>query len=416
MSRTDIDVYAVGCACVRAHLRIRQGARDVSANFDVIVIGGGMAGASVAARLSREVRVLVLERESQPGYHATGRSAAIFSEIYGNAPIRALSRASRDFFLRPPEDFADAPLVSPRGSLYVANADQLERLHAHAQSPGVAAAARLVTASEVRALSPLLREDYVAAGLYEPAASDLDVHALLNGYLRQLRQHGGRLQGDAEVLELQRVGDHWRLHTPAGDFQAPIVINAAGAWVDRIAALAGAEAIGIQPLRRSAALVDAPPNMSITTWPLTIDIEERLYFKPDAGKILISPADETPSEPCDAMPENWDIAVAVERMETITTLQISRVGQQWAGLRSFVAGRSPVVGYDSVLPSFFWLAALGGYGIQTAPAMGRLAAALVLGRELPQDMLAMGLDPASIAPGRLTTRQTAPPARRVVAE
>jgi len=367
---------------------------------DAIVIGGGIAGASVAAQLSSEMRVAVLERESQPGYHATGRSAAIFSEIYGNAAIRALSRASRAFFFDPPDGFSDVPLVGKRGSLYVARADQLERLNAFAAMPEIAEATMRLSAREARLCSPLLREDYVCAALHEPAASDMDVHALLHGYLRRLRVHGGRLFTDTEVLALEYAGGNWRIHTSAGDFRTRILVNAAGAWADRIAAMAGAAPIGIRPLRRTAAMVDAPAGARMEEWPLTIDIDEQFYFKPDAGRILLSAADETPSEPCDASPEDLDVAVAVDRVEFATTLKIEHVRQKWAGLRSFVDDRSPVVGYDPRTPGFFWLGALGGYGIQTAPAMGRVAAALVLNEPVPQDVLAMGLDPSSIAPGR----------------
>ncbi len=367
---------------------------------DAIVIGGGIAGASVAAQLSSELRVAVLERESQPGYHATGRSAAIFSEIYGNAAIRALSRASRPFFFDPPDGFSDVPLVGKRGSLYVARADQLERLNAFATIPEIAEATMRLSAREARLFSPLLREDYVCAALHEPAASDMDVHALLQGYLRRLRAHGSRLFTRAEVLALEYAAGNWRVHTSAGDFTARIVVNAAGAWADRIAAMAGATPIGIRPLRRTAAMVDAPAGARMTEWPLTIDIDEQFYFKPDAGRILLSAADETPSEPCDASPEDLDVAIAVDRVESATTLKIEHVRQKWAGLRSFVDDRSPVVGNDPRTPGFFWLGALGGYGIQTAPAMGRVAAALVLNKPVPQDVLAMGLDPLSIAPGR----------------
>jgi len=377
---------------------------------DVIIIGAGIAGASVAAQLSTHMRVAMLERESQPGYHTTGRSAAIFSEIYGNAPIRALSRASRPFFFDPPAGFSDTPLVGERGSLFVARADQADRLDSFAALPEVASATTRLSAAEARALSPCLREGYVHAALHERAASDMDVHALLHGYLRQVRRHGGQLVTDAAVLGLNSVRGGWAVHTLAGDFNAPIVINAAGAWVDRIAMLAGAEPIGIEPLRRTAALVDAPDGIPIAAWPMTIDIDEQFYFKPDAGKILLSPADETPSVPCDAVPEDWDVAVAVDRVEKATTLKITHVRQKWAGLRSFVADHSPVVGYEPALQGFFWLAALGGYGIQTAPAMGRLAAALVLKGQAPEDLLATGFDPASLAPERLSVRQTKEPA------
>lgn len=385
-------------------------------DLDVVIIGAGIAGASVASQLSRDMRVAVLERESQPGYHTTGRSAAIFSEIYGNAPIRALSRASHSFFFDPPADFSDVPLVGKRGSLFVARADQVDRLEAFAALTEVAGATTRVSAHDARLFSPILREGHVRAALHEPAASDMDVHALLQGYLRQMRHYDGKLITDAEVLGMDRAGNGWRVHTSVGDFSASIVVNAAGAWVDRIARLAGAEPIGIEPLRRTAALVDAPAGFKISAWPMTIDIDEQFYFKPDAGKILLSPADETPSPPCDAIPEDWDVAVAVDRVEAATSLKITHVRQKWAGLRCFVADRSPVVGYDAALPGFFWLAALGGYGIQTAPAMGRVAAALIQQRQLPDNVLAAGLDVASLAPARLSAWQIDQPMHRVLPE
>lgn len=380
-------------------------------DLDVVVIGAGIAGASVAAQLSRYVRVAVLERESQPGYHTTGRSAAIFSEIYGNAPIRALSRASRSFFFDPPADFCDAPLVGKRGSLFIARADQVDRLDAFAALSEVAGAAQRLSVNEACMLCPMLRESYLGATLFEPAASDMDVHALLHGYLRAARRNGGRLITGATAQALEYSAGRWHVQTPAGVFNAPIVVNAAGAWADRIAELAGAAPIGIEPLRRTAALVNAPAGFQVSTWPMTIDIDEQFYFKPDAGKILLSPADETPSSPCDAMPEDWDVAVAVDRMEAATTLKITHVGRRWAGLRCFVADRSPVVGYDPAVPGFFWLAALGGYGIQTSPATGRVAAALVLERQPPADVLAAGFDPASLAPERLSASRGARPIR-----
>jgi D-arginine dehydrogenase len=368
--------------------------------FDIAIIGGGMAGAAAAAHLAPSVRVLVLERESQPGYHATGRSAALFSEIYGNAPIRVLARASREFLYTPPASFTDVSLVSPRGALYVASALQLDALDAFASLPDVAAGTRRISASEARALSPSLREDYVAAALHEPDAQDLDVHALHQGYLRLLRERGGRLVNHTGVTALQRQDDMWMITTDASIFHAKVLINAAGAWVDEIARLAGAASIGIQPLRRTACMVDAPAGSDSDRWPMTIDIDEQFYFKPDAGRLLLSPADETPSEPCDALPEDMDIAIAVDRIEQATTLSITHVQQKWAGLRSFVADRSPVIGYDPAIAGFFWIAALGGYGIQTAPAVGRLAAALVHYQPVPEDMSALGLDIALIAPQR----------------
>ncbi|MEO8779859.1 MAG: FAD-binding oxidoreductase [Rhodanobacter sp.] len=371
--------------------------------FDIAIIGGGMAGASVAANLASHARVIVLERESQPGYHATGRSAALFSEIYGSASIRTLTRASREFLHTPPRGFVDTPLVSPRGALYIANAEQLGELDGFAALPDVAAGTIRVGAIEARAKSPMLQEGYVAAALFEQNAMDLDVHALHQGYLRLLRQQGGRLKNDAGVIALERRGEAWEITTSTGVFHAKAVINAAGAWVDEIAKLASATPIGIQPLRRTAFMVDSPVGSDSDQWPMTVDIDEQFYIKPDAGRLLLSPADETPSPPCDALPEEMDIAIAVDRIERATTLSINRVQQKWAGLRSFVPDRNPVVGYDPEIPEFFWLAALGGYGIQTAPAMGRLAAALFLRNALPDDLLALELDPFTISPERLAS-------------
>ncbi|WP_426701082.1 NAD(P)/FAD-dependent oxidoreductase [Rhodanobacter sp. Col0626] len=368
--------------------------------FDIAVIGGGMAGAAAAANLAAHARVLVLERESQPGYHATGRSAALFSEIYGNAPIRTLTRASRDFFYTP-QSFTDVSLVSPRGALYIANAEQLDALNAFASLPDVAGGTRRIDATGAQALSSSLRNGYVAAALYEPDACDLDVHALHQGYLRQLRDNHGKLVNNAGVTSLLYLDGQWTIDTDAGTFHAKTIVNAAGAWVDEIATLAGAAPIGIQPLRRTAFMVDAPSSSDTERWPLTIDIGEQFYFKPDAGRLLLSPADETPSLPCDAWPEDMDIAIAVDRIERATTLSITHVQQKWAGLRSFVEDRSPVIGYDPQVADFFWIAALGGYGIQTAPAVGRLAAALIRHLPVPGDMLKMGLDVALIAPARL---------------
>jgi D-arginine dehydrogenase len=368
--------------------------------FDIAIIGGGIAGAAAAANLASHASVLVLERESQPGYHATGRSAALFSEIYGNASIRALTRGSRSFLFTPPAGFAEAPLVSARGALFVATDAQRTALEDFASLPDVAIGTRRVEAVEARALSPALREDYVAAAVYEPDAQDVDVHALHHGYLRWLRERGGKLVNNAGVTAIRREDDAWTITTDAGDFRAKRLVNAAGAWVDQIAVLAGAAPIGIQPLRRTAFMIEAPVSSDSDRWPMTIDIDERFYFKPDAGRLLLSPADETPSAPCDAWPDDMDIAIAVDHIEQATTLEINHVRQKWAGLRSFVDDRSPVIGYDPAIEDFFWIAALGGYGIQTAPAVGRLAAALVMGRPVPSDLLDLGLDLRAIAPGR----------------
>ena len=367
----------------------------------MIVIGAGMAGVSAAALLAERLSVAVIERESQPAYHSTGRSAALFSAIYGGEAVRALSRGSQPFLYEPPAGFAEAPLVRRRGSLYIARADQEAMFEAYASPPDVAAAVRRLEPAETLALCPILRPEEAAFAALEPDSADVDVHALHQGYLRLLRARGGRLMTDHPVEALERTPAGWRLRAGGASFSAPVVVNAAGAWADEVARLAGARPVELQPMRRTALLVDPPAGVAIDDWPMVIDAEETFYFKPDAGLLLLSPADETPSQPCDAQPEEWDVAVAVDRVQTATTLEVRRVRHRWAGLRSFVPDRAPVAGWDPQAPGFFWLAGQGGYGIQTAPAMARTAAALLQDLPLPGDLQEAGVDPAALSPRRL---------------
>lgn len=369
----------------------------------MIVIGAGMAGVSAAAELSERLRVAVIERESRPAHHSTGRSAALFSAIYGGEAVRALSRGSQAFLCAPPTGFAEAPLVRRRGSLYIARADQADAFEAYASPPDVAAAVRRLELAETLALCPILRPDWAAWAALEPESADVDVHGLHQGYLRLLRARGGRLLTDRPVDALKRAAGAWRVRAGDATFTAPVVVNAAGAWADAVAGLAGAPPIGLQPMRRTAVLVDPPQGARIDAWPMVIDVEETFYFKPDAGLLLLSPADETPSEPCDAQPEEWDVAVAVDRVQTATTLEVRRVRHRWAGLRSFVADRAPVAGWDPQAPGLFWLAGQGGYGIQTAPALARTAAALLQEQPLPGDLVDAGVDPRALSPERLRT-------------
>lgn len=366
--------------------------------FDIVVIGAGIAGASVAAELAPTRRVAVLEREQFPGYHSTGRSAALFSEIYGNSVVRALSRASREFFYSPPQGFCETPLVKPRGALYIARADQAARLAGFAAKPDVANAVRAVSPEDALRACPILRPDYVHAAALEPDAADVDVDALHQGYLRAFRAAGGTLITDADVHALTKTGAGWQIETPAAAYSATAVVNAAGAWADAIATMAGAAPLEIQPCRRTAILVEVPQGLSPESWPMIIDADETFYIKPDAGLLLISPADETPLVACDVQPEELDIAVAVDRVEQATTLKVNRIQKRWAGLRSFAPDRSPVIGFDLALPNFFWLAGQGGYGIQTAPAAARLAAALLRGDSVPAS--AIQIDPAQLSPRR----------------
>jgi len=379
---------------------------------EVIVIGAGIAGASVACELAATRRVLLLEREGQPGYHTTGRSAALFTETYGNTVMRALTRASKDFLGRPPLGFTSSPLLSPRGTLLVARAEQLPSLQrALEECSALVGNLQWWSGEEVRARVPCFTPEQVAGGLLEPDAMDIDVHALHHGFLRGLRAHGGALVCNAEVRALTRDGGAWRVQTAAGDFAAPLLVNAAGAWADDVGRLASAVPIGLAPKRRTAITFDPPAGMSIEHWPAVIDIDEDWYFKPDAGRILASPADETPSPPCDAQPDEYDIAVLVDRLTRISTLQVPRIHARWAGLRSFVADKTIVAGFDARVAGFFWLAGQGGYGIQTAPAVARVAAALISGAPIPADVADLGVDAAALAPGRPSLGvTTAPPA------
>jgi D-arginine dehydrogenase len=368
---------------------------------DVVVIGAGIAGASAAARLADGLKVVVLEREPFPGMHSTGRSAALFSEIYGSAPVRALSRASRDFLYTPPDGFAEAPIVRARGVLHVASAAQTAALEAFASLPDVAPAVRSLSTEEACALCPILREEFLAAAVLESGSADIDVDALHQGWLRELRARGGRVVTDAGVTRLERNGAGWTVETSAAAYAAPVVVNAAGAWADDVAALAGVAPIGLKPCRRTGVIVDAPDGADPHDWPMVIDADEQWYFRPDAGALMLSPADETPSPPCDAQPDELDIAIAVDRVMTATTLQVRRIRRSWAGLRSFVADRTPVAGFAPDAPGFFWLAGQGGYGIQTAPAMGELAAALVRGESVPATLAAHGVAAQDLSPARL---------------
>jgi D-arginine dehydrogenase len=274
-------------------------------------------------------------------------------------------------------------------------------LHEFRALPDIAPATRTLDLGEAHALCPILRRDYVAAALLEPDCADIDVHGLHQGYLRAFKKRDGRLITHAPVHALGRTSAGWSIQAGAEKYRAALVVNAAGAWSDETAALAGIARIGLTPRRRTAMLVEPPPGMDVSGWPFVNDIDEQFYFKPDAGSLFLSPADETPCEPTDAQPEEWDIAAAVDRIERATTLEVRRLKARWAGLRTFAPDRTPVVGYSAAAPGFFWLAGQGGYGIQTAPALSRAAAALVLGSPLPDDLSAAGLEASAMSPQRL---------------
>ncbi len=366
---------------------------------DVIVIGAGIAGAGIAWELAAEGRVVLVEAEERPGFHTTGRSAAVYLKGYGNEVIRDLTGASEGFFLTPPEGFASVPLIRPRGALTLVRADQLERLeptlerlHRH-----VPDASRL-TPVEILAKVPRLDPAYAAAAIYDPGARDMEVDALLQGYLRGFKARGGQLLTAAPVTRLGRRSGCWNVAAGPHRLAAPLVVNAAGAWADRVAGLAGLTPLGLVPKRRTALIVAPPAGWEVTGWPVVDDIDEQFYFRPEAGKLFCSPADETPSEPCDAQPEELDIAIAVDRVQRALPLEVRRVEHSWAGLRTFAPDKTPVVGFDPRAEGFFWLAGQGGYGIQTAPAMARLASRLA---RLASAPAGLAHRVAALAPDRL---------------
>ncbi|MCU0868829.1 MAG: FAD-binding oxidoreductase [Burkholderiales bacterium] len=369
---------------------------------DILVVGAGIAGASAAHFLAQHGRVVVLERESQPGYHTTGRSAALYSETYGNAAVRAITTASRDFFHAPPPGFAEHPLVTPRGAIRFAPDRHRDALHAafEAQRALVASVAWL-DAQDVAALLPMLRPGFADWGIFEPDAQDMDVNAIHTGFLRGARARGMQLFCDAEVTAVEHAGGRWHVTTPIGRFEAPVLVNAAGAWCDALARLAGVQPVGLQPKRRTAFTFPAPDGVDIGRWPMGADFDESFYVKPEAGLLLASPANEDDAPPHDVQPEDLDVAIAVDRIETQTTLPVRRIARRWAGLRSFVADRTLVAGFDPDAPGFFWLAGQGGYGIQTAPAMGEIVASLVVHDTLPAHVAALGTTRETLAPSRL---------------
>ncbi len=345
---------------------------------DFIVIGGGIAGISAAAALSEQADVIVLEAEAQTGYHSTGRSAAMFIRNYGNATLRALNANAEPFFLNP-VGIADSNLLTPRGELLIAREDELDVFADYAKG---AIGLEQLTPDQAVDLVPILRKDKIAAALIEHNAHDIDVDRMLQGYIRKLRRQGGKIETNQRVVSLTRKGPDWHIKTADQEYCAPVVINAAGAWADSIAHLAGIAPVGITPMRRTAALLPAPDGHDIARWPLFASASEDWYAKPEAGALLVSPADEDPVEPHDAWVDDMVLAEGIDRFEQAVTICVTKITHSWAGLRSFTTDRTPVAGFDPYADGFFWLAGQGGYGVQTAPALSSLTAAFCLGQPL----------------------------------
>lgn len=343
---------------------------------DILVIGAGIAGAGVAAALADTHKVVLLERESQPGYHSTGRSAAIFIPNYGNDVIRGLNRASAPMFEHRDTSLFPEPLLTPRGSLTVADEDGIE---ACAEFVREGTGIEAVSVDRAVSMVPILSRDYVKAAAYQHDARDIDVNALHQGWLRKASALGVTLFTNTEVTGARRNAGGWRVETRDRVFSARIVVNAAGAWADLTAAMFGARPLGLTPMRRSIAVLPAPDGHDTRNWPLVDDVHEAWYLKPDGGRLFVSPADEIPVEPHDAYVDDMILAEGLYRFEQAVTVPVNRVERSWAGLRTFAPDRTPVAGFDGTADGFFWLAGQGGYGIQTSPALSSLAAALIRG-------------------------------------
>ncbi|HKH67912.1 MAG TPA: FAD-binding oxidoreductase [Reyranella sp.] len=374
-------------------------------DFDFAVIGAGIAGVSVAYHLAPQASVVILEGEHVPAYHTTGRSAALHSETYGSPEIRAITVASGRFYRKPPAGFADHPLLTPRGAIIAGRAEQQAGMQKNAaEFAHLVPSVRWLEPAEVLRRQPLLKPGAAAGGaIFEPEADDMDVAAIHGGFLKGARAAGAVLRLDAEVTGLEAGDGLWTISLRDGEkLRATNIVNASGAWADVVAAMAGAGPVGLVPKRRTAFTFDSPAGLDLAHMPMVIDFDESWYIKPEVGQFMGSLADETPSPPCDAQPEEIDVATAVERIETATTLSIRRIKNKWAGLRSFVADKNLVVGYDTKVKGFFWLAGQGGYGIQTGEAAGRLAASLALGKGLPSDIAALGVSEAALSPARFS--------------
>lgn len=366
---------------------------------DFAVVGGGIAGVSAAAHLAAFGSVTLFESESSLAYHTSGRSAAMLVENYGSEGARPLVKAARPFLEDPPTGSVDHPLVADRAVMWVSPTGAmsiLEERAAAARQHG--AQCVLLDRDDVTSRVPVMRPEWVEGGLLEPSGSDIDVAGLHQAFVRIARDRGAVVLVEAPVTGIERAPSRWVIRSRDRKMSVDGVVNAAGAWGDHIASMAGIEPIGLQPMRRTAFMIAS--NHESSDWPMVVETNERFYFRPDGTQFLCSPADETPSEPTDARPRMEDVALAIDRINEATTLGIRTVNSQWAGLRTFARDRELVIGEDPTAPGFYWLAGQGGIGIQTSPAYGALLACLVTDTGLPDHFATAGVDPERTGPKR----------------
>lgn len=369
-------------------------------NADFVVVGGGIAGVAAAAFLSEHGSVHLFEMEASLAYHTSGRSAAMLVENYGSDGARPLVRAARPFLENPPPGSVDAPLLSPRAVVWVAPAERVPGLESRAgEARQRGARCELLSSREVIEMVPVMDPSWIGGGLYEPSGADIDVAALHQAFVRMARANHAVIETGAPVTSIRRDGGDWIIGSERSRVRCRAVVDAAGAWGDQIAEMAGVAPIGLQPMRRTAFMV--PGSERSSTWPMVVEAEEDFYFRPDGVQFLCSLAEEVPSAPMDARPRMEDVALAIERINEATTLDIRTVNSQWTGLRTFAPDRDLVIGEDPTAPGFHWLVGQGGIGIQTSPAYGALLAALVVGGPLPDGFTDFGVDPTRTSPARL---------------
>ena len=372
---------------------------------DFLVIGGGIAGLSAAARLSGHGRVTVIEAEEALGFHSSGRSVSFSHYGIGNSAVRGLTAWSRAFLEGQPEGFCETPVAALSHSVYFATEEMLPALEAlRAEMVRFTDAIAPIGPEELLALCPVLRTGAGAAvaGLLDPTALKLDADALLQSYARQVRGAGGAILTGRRIAAIDQASGRWAVESEDGGcWSAPVLINAAGAWADRVAALAGVKPIGLEAKRRTIIVIDPPAGTDFAGWPFVHSAASDFYMLPESGQLLVSPVDEVEDEPCDAQPEDYDIALAAYQLEQYTTLSVARIAHRWAGLRNFVADRVPTAGFDREAPGFFWLVGQGGYGLQTAPAMAAAVEALALGGAWPEGLAELGVTAETVTPARL---------------
>jgi len=370
------------------------------ARVDVLIVGGGIAGASAGYFLAEHAKVLLVERESGYGYHASGRSAAEWTAAHFDGLMRSIVLYGRAFFDAPPAGFASVPLMRRRGNLMVARPEAIaaaEAMYAHAApaNPGLVE----ISPREALAIVPFLREELLARVYWEPENAEIDVDALHQGFLRGLRARGGETRADTEFLGAERISGGWRVRLGSETVECGVILNAAGAWADRVAEASGVTPLGLEPRRRTAFTFD--PGFDAAAVPPVDEVGSGFYFKASGPVLMVSPGDQTPSAPCDAQPDEYDLAVGVDLFETMTTLTVPRMKSRWAGLRTFTADEMPVAGFATDAADFFWLVGQGGGGIMSSPALGDLAARLVRGASLPTAAQELGLDERVLSPARL---------------